>query len=524
MITYANESLFYQDNVEKQLNISFTGGSITNSEIRAEEFELEEVLNSGDDLNFGECYANKVSFVVGYYPNSIAGKTITVTITPSGAAAFQLGVYKVLSDYPTADKRFRKIIAYDKLYDILKADCRAWYDSFLPNTSTTKTLKQFRDSFFSYFSVTQETATLPNDDMPITRNINPSCITGKTILKCILELNACFGKIGRNGKFKYVSLEKPTSGLFPATTLYPSTTLYPQKRGFVREENRRVYNSMEYQEYETKPIDRLMILDSRGNVAASVGTGQTNAYLIKDNFFVFGKSYADVTTIANNIYPNISERFYRPARINTIGNPCLEVGDGIGVTTVDGFSVETYILSRKMKGIHSLKDNYESKGLEYRANDRNSPTEQIGIVKDNVRRIEADYVKTVYLEANYITASEISANYVSTNYLTTNYLTASQIEADYLKTSNISTISLDASQITTGYLNADRIQGGTITGGKIAANTISASKLETDGSGYFSFGSANVLISSTTQIRNLYLFDGTTYRQVTLDGGYVKYN
>ena len=462
MITYANESLFYQDNVEKQLNISFTGGSITNSNIRAEEFELEEVLNSGDDLNFGECNANKVSFVVGYYANSIAGKTITVSITPSGGSAFQLGVYKVLSDYPTADKRFRKIVAYDSLYDILKADCRAWYDSFLPNTSTTKTLKQFRDSFFSYFSITQETATLPNDNMTITRNINPSCITGKTILKCILELNACFGKIGRNGKFKYVSLEKATSGLFPATTLYPSTTLYPQKRGFVREENRRVYNSMEYQEYETKPIDRLMILDSRGDVAASVGTGQTNVYLIKDNFLVFGKSNADVTTIANNIYPNISERFYRPARINTIGNPCLEVGDGIGVTTVDGFNVETYILSRKMKGIHSLKDDYESKGLEYRANDRNSPTEQIGVVKDNIRRIEADYVKTTYLEATYITAAEISADYATIQSLNTvegkiDNLTSIAITTQNLSAQNISANQINAGTLSVNYLDVNGI-------------------------------------------------------------------
>ena len=462
MITYANESLFYQDNVEKQLNITFTGGSITNSNIRAEEFELEDVLNSGDDLNFGECNANKVSFVVGYYANSIAGKTITVSITPSGGSAFQLGVYKVLSDYPTADKRFRKIVAYDSLYDILKADCRAWYDSFLPNTSTTKTLKQFRDSFFSYFSITQETATLPNDNMTITRNINPSCITGKTILKCILELNACFGKIGRNGKFKYVSLEKATSGLFPATTLYPSTTLYPQKRGFVREENRRVYNSMEYQEYETKPIDRLMILDSRGDVAASVGTGQTNVYLIKDNFLVFGKSNADVTTIANNIYPNISERFYRPARINTIGNPCLEVGDGIGVTTVDGFNVETYILSRKMKGIHSLKDDYESKGLEYRANDRNSPTEQIGVVKDNIRRIEADYVKTTYLEATYITAAEISADYATIQSLNTvegkiDNLTSIAITTQNLSAQNISANQINAGTLSVNYLDVNGI-------------------------------------------------------------------
>lgn len=462
MITYANESLFYKDNVEKQLNISFTGGSITNSNIRAEEFELEEVLNSGDDLNFGECNANKVSFVVGYYANSIAGKTITVTITPSGGSAFQLGVYKVLSDYPTADKRFRKIVAYDSLYDILKADCRAWYDSFLPNTSTTKTLKQFRDAFFTYFNVTQETVSLPNDNLTITRNINPSCITGKTILKCILELNACFGKIGRNGKFKYVSLEKPTSGLFPATTLYPSTTLYPQKRGFVREENRRVYNSMEYQEYETKPIDRLIILDSRGDVAASVGTGQTNVYLVKDNFLVFGKSNADITTIANNIYPNISERIYRPARINTIGNPCLEVGDGIKVTTIDGFDVDTYILSRKMKGIHSLKDDYESKGLEYRANDRNSPTEQIGVVKDNVRRIEADYVKTTYLEATYITAAEISADYATIQSLNTvdgkiDNLTSIAITTQNLSAQNISANQINAGTLSVNYLDVNGI-------------------------------------------------------------------
>lgn len=470
MITYANESLFYKDNIEKQITISFTGGSITNSNIRKEEFEMEETLNTGDDLNFGECNANKISFVVGYYANSIAGKTITVSITPSGGSAFQLGVYKVLSDYPTADKRFRKIVAYDSLYDILKADCRAWYDSFLPNTRTTKTLKQFRDAFFTYFNVTQETASLPNDNITITRSINPSCITGKTILKCILELNACFGKIGRNGKFKYVSLEKPTSGLFPATTLYPSTSLYPQKKGFAREENRRVYNSMEYQEYETKPIDRLMILDSRGDVGASVGTGNTNVYLIKDNFLVFGLDNTTFTNVANNIFPNISERIYRPAKINTIGNPCLEVGDGIEVTTIDGVKVDTYILSRKIKGIHSLKDTYESKGLEYRANDRNSPSEQIGIVKDNVRRIEADYVKTTYLEANYITAGEIAANYVTTNYLTTNYLTANQISADYATITSLSAVDAKFSN-----LNADNITAGTISTDRLNINGIVAS-------------------------------------------------
>lgn len=468
MINYAYQSLFYKDNIEKQLNISFTGGSITNTNIRAEEFELEEDLCTGNEIVFGESNANKVTFVVGYYEKSIANKNITVTITPSGGTAFQLGVYKVLSDYPTADKKFRKIIAYDVLYEILKADVRAWYDTVLPpGGSTTITLKQFRDSFFNYFSLTQETASLPNDNMTVTRTINPSSITGKTVLKAILEINACFGKIGRDGKFKYVSLEEPTSGLFPRTTLYPSTTLYPQKRGFAREENRRVYNKLSYQEYETKIIDCLMVLDERGDVKSTIGNTSTNVYLVKDNFLVFGKTQQEVNSIATNMFNNITDRFYRPCEIDTIGNPCLEVGDGINVTTIDGVLVNTYILRRKLKGIQSLKDNYKADGLEYRANDRNSPSEQLGIIKDNVRRIEADYVKTTYLEANYITAGEIAANYVTANY----------VETNFLKTSEISTISLDASQITTGTLDAARINASSISVDKLNVNTLMANTI-----------------------------------------------
>ena len=468
MINYAYQSLFYKDNIEKQLNISFTGGSITNTNIRAEEFELEEDLCAGNEIVFGECNANKVTFVVGYYEKSIANKNITITITPSGGTAFQLGIFKVLSDYPTADKKFRKIIAYDVLYEILKADVRAWYDTILPpGGNTTITLKQFRDSFFTHFGVTQETVTLPNDSMTVTRTINPSCITGKTVLKCILELNACFGKIGRDGKFKYVSLEKPTSGLFPATTLYPSTTLYPQKRGFAREENQRVYNKLSYQKYETKVIDCLMVLDERGDVKSTIGNTTTNVYLVKDNFLVFGKTQQEVNSIATNMFANITDRFYRPCEIDTIGNPCLEVGDGINVTSIDEVLVNTYILRRKLKGIQSLKDNYKADGLEYRANDRNSPSEQLGIVKDNVRKIEADYVKTTYLEANYITAGEIAANYV----------TATYVETNFLKTSQISTISLDASQITTGTLDAARINASSISVNKLDVNTLMANTI-----------------------------------------------
>ena len=468
MITYANESLFYQDNVEKQITISFTGGSIINSNLRAEELELVEDLCTSNELKFGECNANKISFVVGYYENSIAGKTITVSITPSGASAFQLGVYKVLSDYPTANKRFRKIIAYDKLYDILKMDVTSWYNTLLPNTSTTKTLKQFRDSFFTYVGVTQETQTLPNDNLNLTRTINPSCLTGKDVITKICEINGAFGKITRSGTFKYIFLEQAASGLFPSETLYPANDLYPQRYGFLRQETY-VYNALEYEEYICNPIDKLQMVNKRGDVQISVGSG-TNAYILKDNFLIFDKNDTAVTSVANNLYAKISGRFFRPAKIDTIGNPCIEVGDGIQLFTVDGFQIDTYVLRRKLKGIQSLKDQYISDGLENRANDRNTTSEQINQVKDNVRRIEADYVKTTYLEAIYITASQISSTYVTSTYLTTNYLTANEISADYATINSLSAVDAKFNN-----LNADNITAGTVSASHIDIDGVVAS-------------------------------------------------
>ena len=477
MINYAYESLFYQDSRDKQLNITFAGGSLSNSNIRTGEFELEEVLNSNDELVFGECNANKCSFIVGKYPESIAGKAMAVSITPSGATPFQLGVYKVLSDNPTADKRWREVVAYDGLYDILKFNCKYWYDSILPDSNTSVTLKQFRDSFFTYFGIIQETVNLPNDSMTITRTIEPSIITGKTILNKMCEINGCFGKIGRNGKFKYIFLEEATSGLFPSTTLYPSTSLYPQKQGFVREE-KYTYYDLDYQEYEVQSIDSLQVLDAQGNVQVTVGNG-TNVYIVKDNFLLFGKSDADVTSIATNMFSKVSGRIYRPTKIETIGNPCLEVGDGINLETTRGVTISTYILERKLKGIQHLQDNYIADGFEARANDRNGVSDQIVQIKDNIRKVEADYVKTETLEANYITADEIEADYVKTETLEADYLTASEIQADYATITSLQAVdgkfnNLNADNITSGTLNADRIDANSITVNKLKVNTLMA--------------------------------------------------
>ena len=55
----------------------------------------------------------------------------------------------------------------------------------------------------------------------------------------------------------------------------------------------------------------------------------------------------------------------RPFNADCKGNPCLEVGDAVRLTTKYEL-IETYILKRTMKGIQALRDDLEADGEEYR--------------------------------------------------------------------------------------------------------------------------------------------------------------
>lgn len=481
MISYANQDLFYQDSIEKQMSITYSGGSITNANLREEDFELEEILNSSEDLNFGECNASKISFSVGYYKTSLVGKELTVKITPSGGSEFQIGKYTVISDNPNDKRSVRKVVAYDKLYEILKKDVTSWYNTLLPNESTTKTLKQFRDSFFTFVGVTQKTQTLPNDNMTVKRTHDPTALTGKTVINKICEINGCFGRINRSGNFEYVFLEEPGQGLFPSNTLYPADNLYPVRYGMSRTYTY-VYERLKYEDYLVKPINKLIFKDSNGDTQVSFGNG-TNEYIVSDNFLLFDKTNQELGTIGDNMFPKISNRWYRPVEIDTLGDPCLETGDGIRLFTVDNVEINTYVLKRVLHGIQSLKDTFESDGLEYRANDRNGISDQIVQIKDNIRKVEADYVKTTTLEANYITAQQISAVYATIDNLNAVSLRVGNIEADYVTANQLSAVdakfeNLNASKITSGNMSGSYISAGTINADRLNVNSFRSSQLD----------------------------------------------
>lgn len=428
MVNYKYTDLFKQDTVDKQLMIVSDDGkiNITNTELHQEMFELTESLCSEQELTFGSCEAAMIKFTVSNTFLPMKGKWLTVRMSLDGHtdAAFQFGRYKVDSDTPTADRTCREVIAYDALYDVLTADVAAWYNTVFPSHEEQKTdedgtittvtvydpvtMKQFRDSFFKHFGIEQANITLINDNMSIEKTVAVTAsgetssateesstigetISGKEVLSCICEINGCMGHMGRDGTFHYIYLEQEIQGLYPRNDLYPADDLFPRNpkstqigKGF--------YVTATYEDYLVKTLDKLQIREQKNDIGVIVGTGD-NAYVIEDNFLVYGKGSKELKGIAKNILSKIRGIIYRPFTADCKGNPCLEVGDAVRLPTRYEL-IESYILKRTLKGIQALRDDLEADGEEYRTNGANGIQKSILKLKGKSNVLERTIEKT----------------------------------------------------------------------------------------------------------------------------------
>lgn len=412
MVDYQYSNLFLKDSVDKQLNIVSDDGkiNITNTELHQEKFELTESLCSESELTFGACEAGMIKFTVSNVFLPMKGKWLTAKMTLDGHEdkPFQIGRYKVYSDTPTADRTCRDVVAYDALYDILSSDVADWYNKILPQKDSKVTLKQFRDSFFNHFGVEQEEVSLVNDEMIIEKTVEVKAsssgssdtaetntigeaISGKEVLSCILEINGCMGNIGRVGKFRYVYLTQEMQGLYPANDLYPADDLYPRNPKSTSI-SKNQYISAQYEDYIVRTIDKLQIREKENDIGVIVGDGG-NTYVIEGNFLVYGKGTKELNEIGEKTLSKIKGIIYRPFSADCKGNPCLEVGDAVRLTTKYEL-IETYILKRTLKGIQALRDDLEANGEEYRTSKVNGIQRSILQLKGKSNTLERSIEET----------------------------------------------------------------------------------------------------------------------------------
>lgn len=445
MVDYKYADLYKQDSVDKQLNIAFDSGNITNSDIHSEEFELEESLCSESQLRFGSCEASMIKFRISNIFTPLKDKwlTVTETLNHNDDTPFKFGEYKVYSDTPTADRRYRDVVAYDKMYDIINVDLTEWYNSLLPTDDTEITLKEFRDSLMTYLGVEQEDVTLVNDDMVIKKTIYPTQLAGKDVITAICEINGCFGHIGRDGKFHYVFLQKRIQGVYPANDLYPADDLYPREQATNKIEMS-MYIDCKYEDYLSQSITKLQIRQEENDIGViypgGTSTEMDNTYIVQDNFLIYGKSSSELNAIAQNLYNVISDTEYRPYDANVSGNPCLEVGDAIRLNTKYQI-VESYILNRALKGVQGLRDSFSADGEEYYSEKVNAFETQIKQLKGktNTLKRNIEETKSTITNVNRRLQTEIK----QTSESITQVASATQVKWDTSK--------YDASKIYVGY-------------------------------------------------------------------------
>lgn len=377
---YKYKDLFLQDSTKKELHITYDSGEITNAELHSNHFDLTESICSENELRFGGCEASCVRFKISNIFESLVGKEIDVSMVLDNHKdnPFKFGKYKVFSDVPTADRAFKEIVAYDKMYDIINTDVAEWYNSLM----FPMTMKQFRTSFVSYFGLIQVDKTLVNDDMTIEKTIETVELSGRDVARAICELNACFGHINRDGKFDYIVLSGVTE-LYPSNDLYPSNEVFPLGNASATLVKRSHYISCQYEDFKTGWIEAVEVRPEEESAGAIVGDEAGNVYTVYGNFLLYGKSTSELSTIAQNILNATEIIQYRPAKVSAVGNPTICVGDGIRLNTKHEI-VNTYVLQRTLSGIQALKDTYMAEGTERYDKNINSAKKDVIKLKSKV--------------------------------------------------------------------------------------------------------------------------------------------
>lgn len=331
--------------------------TIPMEQICAETLSLTENLSSGSNIVWGSCEAAKFVVTVADVDEEIEGREFTATLS-IGDYKMAYGIYVVDSVVKQADRRKRKITAYDRMikFDV---DVSDWYHAMYPTDDTTHTIQELRDSLCDHIGVPQQQTVLINDEMVVGKTISPESLCGRDVLKAICEINGVFGHFDRTGMLTYISLQD--TGLYPSDTLYPGDDLYPQS-GWAAAEELEYYKTITYEDYLIDGIDRVQVRQEDGDIGAVVGSG-SNAYVVEGNFLAYGLGSADLTKLAWSIYDSIAGKTYRPAKIVSYAMPWIEVGDGLRAITTDT-EIATFVLTRTMSGIQAMMDTVEAKGTK----------------------------------------------------------------------------------------------------------------------------------------------------------------
>ncbi|MCM1090543.1 MAG: hypothetical protein NC092_00910 [Butyrivibrio sp.] len=365
------KSEYYADIVHKNLVIDFpeSGLRFTNRLIEGESLRLKETIMDGDAVEFVGCIPSYCSITLRGLDTDIVGERYTVTIWTDGTEDEPIPIFHGIVDSVTNQgiKGSKEVSGYDVLYTKGIIDVSEWYNKL----NFPLSIADIRNSLMTYLGIAQETATLPNDGIMISKQYSPTSMKALDVVKSVCQINGVCGIINRQDKFEYralKNLEDHEGAYLPA---FLPLFLGIDQSGGITEPTEYVgtYRKLEYEGYSVKPVDKLVIRQSESDTGVSYGEGN-NRYIIQGNMFTEGLSTETLLQMAENIYPYISGISYHPFLSNNNGLPYLECGKDVVSYMVlnekgDFVEREFHVFSRELSGLQALHDKYSAEGEEY---------------------------------------------------------------------------------------------------------------------------------------------------------------
>lgn len=359
----------------KILGVSFpdVGYTVPQDEVYYESMTLDEAIFDSDSFEAVGCIASQFVISIRDSGINLKDRRITVTISLADVDNSTIPLFSGYIDSVDreAQKKMQKITAYDALYSKGNTDIASWYN----NLSFPITIKNFRDSLFSYLGITQVTTVLPNDSLSIAKEYSPTTLKAIGVIKSICQINGCFGIINREGNFEYRFLNTSSTA-----------------------ESVSFYKKMDYKDYVVNPVDKLTIRQNTEDTGITIGTGD-NQYIIQGNMFTYNLDSNAVRTIASNIYTYLKDIEYIPFNAANNGYPWIEVGDNCVLNySVYDFdnstsaqsvykSVTVVVFKRTMKGIQNLVDEYSAEGKELQREFLSDASVDLDILQQTVENL-----------------------------------------------------------------------------------------------------------------------------------------
>lgn len=335
----------YKGSSNKVLTIAFPNLNVTftNEDIDQESFTLEEILESGEYLQFVGCNSTKATFTLLDISTDYKGQYVTISIKADNTETISLfhGYIdsQTTKDYTTGTTEF---VAYDVLYSLASRDVSQFYNNIIWSNGIT--MGTFRFTLFGYLGLNAVYRTLPNDQIEMSQQYEPAQLNALSLIKSICQANGVYGRINRSGVFEYMDL--------PIISTADDEVEY--------------YKALDYQRYSVSAIDKVIIRQTDQETGVSYGNG-SNAYIMQGNFFTYNALEEDLLAMATNIYSQVAGRVYVPFNAEIEGYPWVEVGDVLQYDVYD-YSTNTttpmnfYVLKRTLKGIQSIMDSQSAEG------------------------------------------------------------------------------------------------------------------------------------------------------------------